>query len=51
MPIYANNAIPKPKQRVIDYALFSAGALPLAVSEDLPLFPPFNKPSKAEKTK
>ena len=29
----------------------NAGALPLAVSEDLPLFPPFNKPSKAEKTK
>ena len=30
--------------------LFFSGALPLAVSEDLPLFPPFNKPSKAEKT-
>jgi len=29
----------------------NAGALPLAVSEDLPLFPPFNKPSKAEKTR
>ena len=51
VPIYADNTFPKPKLRVIDYALFSLGALPLAVSEDLPLFPPFNKPSKPEKTR
>ena len=26
----------------------NAGALPLALNEDLPLFPPFNKPKKSE---
>ena len=26
----------------------NAGALPLALNEDLPLFPPFNKPKKSD---